>query len=294
MAFIRTVKRENPFVQMDKYFLEDENLQWESKGLLAYILSRPDDWKINQTDLANRSSGGKGKVETALLDLLANGYVHWYPVRNEIGRIEEWVYDVYERPEFNPHKDECIAEGNRRIAEKKAKNKRKNAKKKNPESDNPKVDLPESDYPEVDYPEVDNPSYTNNDFKDIDLKDISSSSSYNTDNRNSIDNELKTQYPNVPFDDVKTELLNDTTAIIDTDKQYRSMLDYRLKTWKPKQPKQPKPRKGHATGRKTPNRTEKLPEWFNENEPLAVEVQEQPQQIKKSDIDDMLKKLRQL
>ena len=169
MAFVRTVKRENPFVQLDKTFFEDPNLQWESKGLLGYILSRPDNWKVNQTDLANRSTGGKGKVETALLDLMANGYVHWYALRKENGQIEEWIYDVYERPEFNPKKEECIAEGKRRIEEKKARNKRKNDKKKNPETDNPEVGNPEVDNPEVDQPDLDNPVYSNNDLNDIDL-----------------------------------------------------------------------------------------------------------------------------
>lgn len=163
MAFIRTVKRENPFVQLDKTFFEDENLQWESKGVLGYILSRPDNWKINQTDLTKRSSGGKGKVETALLDLMANGYVHWYSIRNEDGTIKEWVYDVYERPEFNPKKDECIAEGKRRIEEKKTRNKRKNEKKSN----HPETGYPEVDNPEVGYPEVDNPSYNNINLNNI-------------------------------------------------------------------------------------------------------------------------------
>lgn len=174
MAFIRTVKRENPFVQLDKTFFEDDNLQWESKGLLGYILSRPDNWKVNQTDLTKRSAGGKGKVESALLDLMANGYVHWYAVRKENGQIEEWVYDVYERPEFNPKKDECIAEGKKRIEAKKAKTKQKNEKKKEkqPELDNPKVDGPESGYPEVGNPDEDNPVYNNNDFKDIDFNNI--------------------------------------------------------------------------------------------------------------------------
>jgi len=278
MAFVRTVKRENPFVQMDKYFLEDDNLQWESKGLLGYILSRPDNWKINQTDLVKRSAGGKGKVESALLDLMANGYVHWYAVRNDKGQIEEWVYDVYERPEFNPNKDECIAEGKRRIEEKKSRNKRKNEKNKSPEPDKPKVGNPETDNPEVGNPEVDNPHYNNNDFNNIDLTNNKSSSS----SRDSIDSELKLKYPNAPFDEVKESLLNDSTAVINTDKQYKSMLEYRLKNWAPKPPKQ-------QTKRKKPIRTEKLPDWYNEDEE-QTNTEEQP--LTKAEIDEMLKKLR--
>lgn len=35
-----------------------------------------------------------------------------------MGTIKKWIYDVYEKFEFNPKKDECIAEAKRRPAEK--------------------------------------------------------------------------------------------------------------------------------------------------------------------------------
>lgn len=184
MAIVRSVKKENPFVQINKVFFEDPNLTWDAKGLMGYILSRPNDWKINKTDLVKRSVGGAGKVESALLCLLANGYINWYPIRDHEGKIEEWVYDVYEQPEFNPRLEECKAEGKRRIQAKKEKTKKKNKKAqeklKSPESDNPKVEKnPESDNPEMDNPAQDNPAqdnpvYTNNDSTNIKSTNIKS------------------------------------------------------------------------------------------------------------------------
>lgn len=177
MAFIRTVKRENPFVQLDKYFIEDPNLSWEAKGILSYMLSRPDNWKINQKDLQNRSTGGKTKVETALVELMANGYCNWYPIRKNDGTVEEWVYDIYERPDYNPKKEECIVEGQRRVEKKKLKNKLKNEKRKlktEPDGDNPILDdKPQSDYPLLDNPLPDNPVLDNppiNNNDDINIK----------------------------------------------------------------------------------------------------------------------------
>jgi hypothetical protein len=58
---------------------------------------------------------------------------------------------------------------------------------------------------------------------------ISSSS----DSKNSIDSKLKEKYPIVPFTEVKAQMLSDETLTIKTDKQYKSMLEYRLKNWKP-------------------------------------------------------------
>ncbi|UED72100.1 hypothetical protein [Brevibacillus sp. HD3.3A] len=188
-TYFRTVKRENPFVQLDRYFIEnDDNLKWASKGLLSYLLSRPDDWQINKADLLNRASDGKEALENSILDLMLHGYLYYFPERKEDGTIERWVYLVFERPEFNPHLQEAQEKAMDLINKKKNRNKKKNDKRlkgpetdnpildEKPETDNPEMDL-ETDNPEVDIPEegnpvLDNPPYTNNKSNDIDLSDI--------------------------------------------------------------------------------------------------------------------------
>lgn len=165
MSLIRTVKQENPFVQLDKYFLSDERLSWGAKGILAYILSKPDGWKINKEDLIKKSDDGKTKVESALLNLLACGYVNWYQLKGTDGTFGEWVYDVYERPDFNPNLVFCIEEGQSRISNRKSKVKQKNEIREN----EPKADNPISDLPKVDNPTSDNHPYINNDLNNNDL-----------------------------------------------------------------------------------------------------------------------------
>ncbi|WP_395894914.1 hypothetical protein ACH2FV_19210 (plasmid) [Bacillus safensis subsp. safensis] len=167
MAYIRTNKNENPFVQVDKTFVEDNNLKWASKGLMVYLLSRPDDWSINQKDLVNRSTDGEAAVRTALLDLMANGYVHYYAQRNPDGTVAEWVYEVFESPEFNKHKEAAMKEAAERLSKKKAKTAERNKKRlgiaastkeKTPERDNHNLDeKPERDNHNLDEkPERDN------------------------------------------------------------------------------------------------------------------------------------------
>lgn len=263
MAFIRTVKRENPFVQMDKFFLEDPNLSWESKGILAYILSRPDDWKINQKDLENRSTGAKTKIETALLDLMANGYCHWYQLRVEEGKFGEWVYDVYERPEFNPHVNECIAEGNRRIEERKNRNKKKNQQAKEVEQKTMK-EQPKVDYPKPDNPKSDNPLYTNNDLTNNDLTNNKLVSSSSVHTREMVDTKLKEQYSHITheqFEEVKTELLADETVTINTIKQYQALLTYRLNNWKPRSTNK---RKNFSKKYSNSRQVMTTPKWFDD------------------------------
>jgi hypothetical protein len=86
---------------------------------------------------------------------------------------------------MNPNKEECIKEGQRRIAEKKAKTKARNAKRqgKQLESDNQKVvKTPQSDYQEVDNQELDNQELDNHTYsnKDVTKKDSTKKDSTNT------------------------------------------------------------------------------------------------------------------
>lgn len=189
MSIIRTAKRENPFVQLDKFFLSDENLTFEAKGILAYVLSKPDTWTIRKQDMIKRSKSGKTRIESAMLELMANGYLNWYRLRENDGTFGEWVYDVYERPEFNPEAEKFIEEGRKRIAERKDKNKSRNAKKleinvlpdvelpsdmekKSPKADNRSLVSPKVDNPPLDNPPLDNQPYSNKELRDIELRDI--------------------------------------------------------------------------------------------------------------------------
>lgn len=105
-SVIRTQKnRENPYVMIDKTFLNDDRLSWKAKGLLSYFLSKPDDWRILVNDLIKRSKDGERAVRSGLKELEENGYLTNEPIKNQKGQIEYWEKTVYERPidkEENP------------------------------------------------------------------------------------------------------------------------------------------------------------------------------------------------
>lgn len=102
MSFIRTVKREHPFAQIDKYLINDATIDFKAKGILTYILSKPDGWKVRMNDLVNHTKEGERSVRNGMKSLEDVGYIRKYPIKGEQGKIQEWVYEVYERPEFNP------------------------------------------------------------------------------------------------------------------------------------------------------------------------------------------------
>ena len=97
MAIIKVLKRENPYVQIDKIGVDDSNLSWEATGLLTYLIGRPNNWKINIAHLASVKKNKETSTRNALLELRKSKYCHYFEVRKS-GKIVETFYLVFEIP----------------------------------------------------------------------------------------------------------------------------------------------------------------------------------------------------
>lgn len=98
MNGFRNKKRVNPFVQIDKNMLSDKNISWKAKGILAYLLSKPDDWVTYAKDIEKQSTDGRDSVANGINELIGAGYMVRKRVR-EKGRFKGYEYSVYEYPE---------------------------------------------------------------------------------------------------------------------------------------------------------------------------------------------------
>lgn len=78
--------------------LHDPKLSWKAKGLLAYLLSLPNDWKIYAKELSNHSKDGRDATNAALNELIRNGYIIREKLRDDKGLIQGYVYQVFEIP----------------------------------------------------------------------------------------------------------------------------------------------------------------------------------------------------
>jgi hypothetical protein len=78
--------------------LEDNRLSWRAKGILAYMLSRPDNWKINKTDLYNKATEGRDAMQNALNELKELGYLHVYASKGDKGQIDTWIWEYDDTP----------------------------------------------------------------------------------------------------------------------------------------------------------------------------------------------------
>ncbi len=94
-TIIRAPRRQR-FVVMDQRAVEDDRLSWAARGLLCYLLSRPDDWKVLVNDLRKRGDLGRDGIYRLLKELRSLGYAQFQRRRDERGRIRGGVYLIRE------------------------------------------------------------------------------------------------------------------------------------------------------------------------------------------------------
>jgi hypothetical protein len=102
MAIYRRVKnKDNPYVMIHKHMIDnDNNLSWKAKGILLYLLSKPDDWQIIEKDIVNHAKDSRDSVRSGLAELIKAGYIvrSGDRNRNSKGQLADYDYDVYEVP----------------------------------------------------------------------------------------------------------------------------------------------------------------------------------------------------
>ncbi|WP_241966061.1 helix-turn-helix domain-containing protein [Staphylococcus kloosii] len=96
MATFRVYKESGNFVTVHKDFIHDDNISWKAKGILLYLLSRPDDWQIYETELINHTSDGRDSLRTGIKELEKVGYIKRERKRDKNGQLREYEYMVYE------------------------------------------------------------------------------------------------------------------------------------------------------------------------------------------------------
>ena len=82
---------------MDKTPLQDKRLSWKAKGIIAYMLSMPDDWTFYMTELINHSTDGEKSFRSGMKELKDCGYVQRIPVY-ENRKIVRWETIINENP----------------------------------------------------------------------------------------------------------------------------------------------------------------------------------------------------
>lgn len=140
MSITRAPRPERNFYMLDKQISEDKRLSWAARGLLIYLLGKPDHWTVSPAALVNETKGsdkpsGRDAVYSLLKELLNAGYLS--RVQNKKGgQFDSVDYLVSETPEPQ-------------------------AGSGSP----PHTDLPDTAQPDTDEPHTANPTLVSTDFK---------------------------------------------------------------------------------------------------------------------------------
>lgn len=96
---IRIAKdNKNPYTMINNRLLHDKKLSWKAKGILAYLLSLPDDWKVYETEIVNHAADGIGSLRSGIEELIENDYIHRTRERNGKGHLKGYKYSIHETP----------------------------------------------------------------------------------------------------------------------------------------------------------------------------------------------------
>ena len=99
MGIIRREKSENYSVIYNECF-QDDRLSARAKGLFAYLMTLPDDWKIYKRELCKHFKEGRDALNKAFSELEDAGYVTKTAEQDAQGKMCGWDYTVYESTEL--------------------------------------------------------------------------------------------------------------------------------------------------------------------------------------------------
>lgn len=94
-----TIRRSSntKFKAISRQLLQDNSLSFDVRGMLAYLLSKPDDWECRPAELARAGGIGRDKCRGMIIAAEKAGYITFGQGRGEHGHFTA-AYTVHEEP----------------------------------------------------------------------------------------------------------------------------------------------------------------------------------------------------
>ena len=96
----RTDKNQNNFTQVDNNLIKDNTISCGAKGILLYLLSKPDDWQFYEADIEKHFTDNIKVIRRYIKELMVKGHIHRDKIRNTDGRFT-YNYNIYEIPRLS-------------------------------------------------------------------------------------------------------------------------------------------------------------------------------------------------
>jgi hypothetical protein len=102
---IRREKNKNYSIISNECF-KDINISARAKGIYAYVMTLPDDWKISKKELNNHFTEGQKAIDTAFKELKDRGYIEQIRVQKDNGQFQgsEYIFHEFSINNNNSHK----------------------------------------------------------------------------------------------------------------------------------------------------------------------------------------------
>ena len=92
---IRTQKTKNYSIIANECF-KDRTISARAKGIYAYVMTLPDDWKISKKELYRHFSEGQKAIDTAFNELKSKGYIELIRLQKDNGQFHGTEYIFHE------------------------------------------------------------------------------------------------------------------------------------------------------------------------------------------------------
>lgn len=78
--------RQRPYLNVPSATIRDGRVSFRARGILAYLLDKPDGWRVRALSIATDGTEGRDAIQTALRELAAAGYIRTTRAQSTDGR----------------------------------------------------------------------------------------------------------------------------------------------------------------------------------------------------------------
>lgn len=106
MSIIRVRKNAHYFTASNEPFV-DNRMSWETRGLIGYLLTKPDNWQVRIEDLVKQGPAKITKLRRMLAEARLYGYMNRIRITKADGTFD-WITEVFESPSQNPRQSSSV------------------------------------------------------------------------------------------------------------------------------------------------------------------------------------------
>lgn len=99
---IKVSRKQRDFFQVSNTVVSQSGMSFKAKGVLCYLLSKPESWVPRVSELASLGPDGRESIQTSLQELSRFGFATLESERDSEGKLCGKVWKIYEDPAMNP------------------------------------------------------------------------------------------------------------------------------------------------------------------------------------------------